>query len=430
MNLELLAKFQQIYKDLDLFPLVEAEDIQKFRVDYGIEVKVRLRREIEASEKNGKFIFAGHRGCGKSTLLKRLANEMADQHHVVFFSIANLIEMTAVTHTNILYAIALLMLSHAKDLGISVAEDISETILGWNTTVHKQSKSEETKGGVGFDLKFLELFSAKLQQEKSFRDGIETTFAKKISDLVGKIDRLAATIQIKTKKPVIVIIDDLDKLDLPLVEAIYRNNIKALFSPQIRIVFTIPVSAIQEPQVMGVLNSEGVVRPHLFPVAKFFAKSDRHNPEVEPIAKNLNIFLQVLEKRIPEGLIEPQTARAMVLKSGGVMRELVRIARECCTECMVQIEIEPDREDIVIDQEILNAALQNLRHDFTRQIGSSLYDLLVEIYNTSEVEDSSNEGFVKLLHGLMVLEYENASLWYGVHPIVVDLLKQKELIKA
>jgi len=403
MDLELLAKFQQIYKDLDLFPLVEAEDIEKFRVDYGLEVKVRLRREIEASEKNGKFIFAGHRGCGKSTLLKRLANEMSDRHYVVFFSIANLIEMTAVTHTNILYAIALLMLSHAKNLKIDVSGDIRQTVLGWNTTTRKQTQGEEIKGELGFEVEFLDVFTAKL---------------------------LAAAIQIKTKKPVIVIIDDLDKLDLPLVGKIYRDNIKALFSPQIRIVFTIPVSAIQEPQVMGALNSEGVVRPHLFPVAKFFPKDDRHNPEVEPIAKNLNIFLKVLEKRIPEGLIEPQTARAMVLKSGGVMRELVRIARECCTECMVQIEIEPEREDIVINEEILNAALQNLRHDFTRQIGSSLYDLLVQIYKTSEAKDSSNEGFVKLLHGLMVLEYENTSLWYDVHPIVVDLLKQKKLIEV
>ena len=74
--------------------------------------------------------------------------------------------------------------------------------------------------------------------------------------------------------------------------------------------------------------------------------------------------------------------------------------------------------------------MQNLRHDFTRQIGSSLYDLLVQIYKTSEAKDSSNEGFVKLLHGLMVLEYENASLWYDVHPIVVDLLKQKKLIEV
>jgi DNA polymerase III delta prime subunit len=430
MNLELLGKFQQIYKDLDLFPLVEREDIEKFRVDYGLEVKVRLRLEIEASEKNGKFIFAGHRGCGKSTLLKRLAIEMGDKHHVVFFSIANLIEMTAVTHTNILYVIALLMLSHAEKLGIDVAGDIRKTVLGWNTTTRKQTEGGKTKGEVGFEIELLDLFTAKLQQEKSFRDELEKTFEKKISDLVGKIDRLATVIQLKTQKPVLVIIDDLDKLDLPLVEAIYRNNIKALFSPQIRIVFTIPVSAIQEPQVMGALNSEGVVRVRLFPVAKFFPKDDRHNLKAEPIAKNLDIFLEVLDKRIPKRLIEQQTARAMVLKSGGVMRELVRIARECCTECMVQIEIEPERKDIAINQEILNAALQNLRHDFTRQIGSGLYHLLVKVYETAETEDSSNEGFVKLLHGLMVLEYENSSLWYDVHPIVVDLLKQKKLIEA
>jgi energy-coupling factor transporter ATP-binding protein EcfA2 len=428
MDLDLLEKFQQAYKDLDLFPLVETEDIEKFRVDYGLEVMVRLRREIEASLTDGKFVFAGHRGCGKSTLLKRLALGMYDHHYVVFFSIADLIEMTGVTHTNILYAIALLMLSHATKLHINVADDIQATVLGWNISTRKQTSEQETKEEFVIGGEFLKVVTAKLQQEKSFRDELETTFAKKISDLVGKIDRLAAAIQIKTKKPVLVIIDDLDKLDLPLVEAIYRNNVKALFSPQIRIVFTIPVSAIQEPQVMGALNSEGIVRPHLFPVAKFFPKDDRHNLEAEPIAKNLSTFLKVLEKRIPAGLLDPQTAREIVLKSGGVMRELVRIARECCTEGMVQIEIEPDLPTVIIDREILNTALRNLRNDFARQIGSSLYKLLVQVYQTSEAEDSSNEGFVKLLHGLMVLEYENASLWYDVHPIVADLLKQKQLI--
>jgi nucleoside-triphosphatase THEP1 len=426
MNQDLLARFQQAYKDLDLFPLVEPDHIAKFRVDFGMEVMIRLKREIEASEKDGKFVFAGHRGCGKSTLLKRLGLEMTG-HYVVFFSIADLIEMTAVTHTNILYAIALSLLHHSTKLRLKISKDIQETILGWNTTIRTQIAEEGTQGEMGFEANVFNVFT-RLQREKSFRDELETTFAKKISDLVGKIDRLAAAIQNATEKPVLVIIDDLDKLDLPLVETIYRNNIKALFSPRIRIVFTIPVSAIQEPQVMGALNSEGVVRPHLFPVAKFFPKDDRHNAKAEPIAKPLNTFLKMLEKRIPPDLIDPEVAREMVLYSGGVMRELVRIGRECCTESMVQLEIEPDRQTLKIDREILTIAVQNLRNDFARQIGSSLYDLLVQVYQTSEPEDTSNEGFVKLLHGLMVLEYENASLWYDIHPIVVDLLKQKKLI--
>ena len=430
MDQDLLKKFQQAYQDLDLFPLVQAEDIEKFRVDYGLEVMVRLKREIEASVANGKFVFAGHRGCGKSTLLKRLALDMTEKHHVVFFSIAELIEMSAVTHVNILYAIALLLLrdGKSKEVDANIDEDIESTILGWNTTTHKQVASKSDKGSMGFSLDLFSLFTTKLQREKSFRDDLETTFAKKISDLVGKIDRIAAAIQIKTNKEVLVIIDDLDKLDLPLVESIYRNNIKALFSPQIRIVFTIPVSAVQEPQVMGALNSEGIVRPHLFPVAKFFTKDDRHNPDAEPIAKTLKVFFEVLEKRIPDGLISTQTAREMILKSGGVMRELVRIARECCTECMVQLEIEPDQEAVTIDHDILTIALRNLRNDFARQIGSNLYELLVQVYETAEPKDSSNDGFVKLLHGLMVLEYMNDALWYDVHPIVTSLLKQKQLI--
>ncbi|MBE9066114.1 ATP-binding protein, partial [Leptolyngbya cf. ectocarpi LEGE 11479] len=146
MNETLLEKFQQAYKDLDLFPLIEPEQIEKFRVDYGRSVRIRLRREIEASLPNGKFVFAGHRGCGKSTLLKQVSVDMQPNHAVVFFSIADQIEMSAVTHTNILYAIAIQLLSHASRQKITINKDIRETLLGWNTTVRKQIASAGTKG--------------------------------------------------------------------------------------------------------------------------------------------------------------------------------------------------------------------------------------------------------------------------------------------
>jgi predicted AAA+ superfamily ATPase len=83
MNEAILAIFQQAYQDLALFPLIEPEDIEKFRVDYGREVLVRLRQEVNASTKAQKFVFAGHRGCGKSTLLKRFTVEMQPQHFTV-----------------------------------------------------------------------------------------------------------------------------------------------------------------------------------------------------------------------------------------------------------------------------------------------------------------------------------------------------------
>jgi energy-coupling factor transporter ATP-binding protein EcfA2 len=422
----LLAQFQTAYRDLDLFPLLEPEKIQKFRVEYGREVLVRLKSEVKASKADGKVIFAGHRGCGKSTLLKQFAVEMASENFVVFFSIASAIEMSDVSHVNILYSIGLQLLEAAILAKIPVDTDIRETLLGWTTTTRKEVLESEDKSEFAIDPgAIFKIFTAKLQQERTFRQELERTFEKRISELVRNLDRLAAAIQIETNKPVLVIIDDLDKLDLSIVEPIYRNNLKSLFSPGFKIVFTIPVSAIQEPQVMGALTSEGVVRPNLFPVTKFYPRDDVRKADHKPIAKNIELFEAVIRRRFPDSLLDPQTVRKMALMSGGVMRELVRIGRECCTECMVQIEIDPDRTDVCIDDAILTRAIRNLRNDFARQIGGN-YGLLQQVYETLKSVES--QDFIKLLHGLMVLEYENDALWYDVHPIVVDLLKREGVI--
>ncbi|MEO0350482.1 MAG: ATP-binding protein [Cyanobacteria bacterium P01_A01_bin.15] len=427
MNETLLGKFQQAYKDLDLFPLIEPEQIEEFRVDYGRSVRVRLQHEIEAAASSEKIVFAGHRGCGKSTLLKQLSVEMQPNHAVIFFSISDQIEMSAVTHTNILYAIAIRLLSYASKQQILIASDIQETLLGWNDTVRKQITSDSTKGSVGIGGKWFETVSLMLQQEKSFREDVEKTFSKKIADLVRKCDRIAASIQLTKKQPVLVIIDDLDKLDLSKVPSIFRDNVKSLFSPGFRILFTIPIAAAQETEIVGALNSVGIVRPRLFPVAKFFSKADRHNPEAQPDAKQMKTFTDLLDRRIPAELIAPETAQQIVLKSGGVVREVVRLARECCLECMVQLDSDTD---VIINDEILTTALDTLRTDFERQIGSVLYELLTIIYATANPPDTGSPDFVKLLHGLMVLEYKNSSLWFDVHPIVMDLMQQKGLIEA
>jgi energy-coupling factor transporter ATP-binding protein EcfA2 len=425
MTQTLLENLQTAYRDLDLFPLVKPEEIERFRVEYGREVLVRLKKEVEAAEKKGKVIFAGHRGCGKSTLLKRFSVDMQAKYFVSFFSVADLIEMSDVSHVNILYSIGLMLLSQATLANVPIPADIKQALLGWTDTTRKTIGETETKSELAIGTDFLKVITAKLQQERTFREELERTYEKKITDLVGKLDRLAAAIQGTTKKPVLVVIDDLDKLDLSVIEPIYRQNVKALFSPSFKIVFTIPVSAIQDPQVMGSLNSEGVVRPQLFPVVKFFTYDQVQQSNTTPIEENVKLFEAVLAKRFSAGLIHPETVRKMVLASGGVLRELVRIGRECCTECMVQMEIEPDRENICIDDEILTVALNNLRNDFARQIQTN-YPILVEVHKT--LEQVAGEAFIKMLHGLVILEYENGDMWYDVHPIVLDLLRRKKLV--
>ncbi len=81
-----------------------------------------------------------------------------------------------------------------------------------------------------------------------------------------------------------------------------------------------------------------------------------------------------------------------------------------------------------IDADILKAAAKSLRNQFARTLGTQLYDLLKETYENFTPPDVKSDDFLELLHGLCVLEYENYELWYDLHPLVKDLLRQRGLI--
>ena len=424
----LLERFNQAYRNLDLFPLIEPQDIEDFRVDYGNDTIARLKRLVLASEANGKMIFAGHRGCGKSTLLAKFRRVMMDQNlFVVFFSIADFVEMSDVNHVNILYTIALKLLSEATRSNVPLSEGSKTALLDWFSTTRTQTYTDELKQELAIGGDFLKFVTAKLKNEGTFREEIKRTFERRISELARKTDEIVAAIQTAYNKDVLVIIDDLDKLDLPLVEAIYRDNINSLLLPQFRIIFTIPISVVRDPELNGVLQSAGISRIEPLAVAKLFPQELARKADAEPIEATMAVLLNVLQKRVDADLIEPETARKIVLKSGGVMRELVRLARECCIECLLVMENLPD-QPIKINDEILTRALRTLRNDFARRLGETFYQLLLTVYREFTPPDGASENFLELLHGLYVLEYENDDLWYDLHPIVRDLLERKKLI--
>lgn len=422
-------RFMQAYRNLGLFPLLEPQEIEDFRVSYGRRTLARLKQEVQASEANGKVIFTGHRGCGKSTLLHELNILMQKQQHfVVLFSIADMVEMSDINHVNILYAIALTLLSKASKRGVAIPDATKEQLLNWFTTTKSTTYTDQLQQELGAGGDLWGFLSAKLKKEDTFRNEIKVTYERRVSELSDTIDRIAAAIQTATKKEVLVIIDDLDKLDLSVVESIYRDNINALFSPNIRIVFTIPISVVREPKLLATLQS--FCQIILLSVTKFFPQDQAHKAHREAIAENVKILQEILDKRISSDLIDPNVRRQLVLLSGGVLRELIRLGQECCRECMLELELDPDQPDLVINADILAAAVKTLRNQFARSLGSQLYDLLVSIYADFTPPDARSSEFLELLHGLYVLEYENDDLWYDLHPLVTDLLQRKQLLTS
>jgi hypothetical protein len=166
------------------------------------------------------------------------------------------------------------------------------------------------------------------------------------------------------------------------------------------------------------------------PVSKLIAKEERRKDTPtyqEPAIANL---CEMLHKRIPQDILEPDIAKKMVIYSGGVVRELMRLCNQCCRICLRQIRRNPEQEELKVDLVVLDEAIKKLRQDFEITLGKQEYEILKETYENFLPDDPKEEAFLKLLHGLDVLEYRNNEVWYDVHPIVTDLLRIKRQIDA
>lgn len=279
MAQDLYVQFTQAYRNLELFPLYKQSEIERFREPYGQRTLVRLKSELLALGEAGKLIFTGHRGCGKSTLLAQLAQLM--RHEGIFvagYSIADTIEPSDVNHIQILYSIALKLLEKASKEEVAIPQETQDKLLTWFSQTKSSVYTDQIKQEISAGVNVFDFFAGKLQKESSFREIINQTYERRVSDLSQQIDIIAGTIQSVTNRPVLVIIDDLDKLDLSVVKSIFQDNIVALFSPYIRVVFTIPISVIREPTLMAMLE----LRSHttMLAVTKFFPKEEAHQPEI------------------------------------------------------------------------------------------------------------------------------------------------------
>ncbi len=406
-------------------PLLEQEDLDNFRVDYGGEALEELEQLVEDSPNgDGKIVFAGHRGCGKSTLLAEFSRQMRDRYFVVFFSISDMIEMSDVNHINILFAIAVKLMEEAENQQVEIKSSLKDSFYKWFAQ-RTRTETEELGAEVSAGFGLFKIITGKLKTEAKIRDEIKQEFIRNVSDLVATINNIAAVIEASTEtRQVLVLIDDLDKLDLGVAKEIYQNHIKALFQPNFRIILTIPISALRDVGLAATIQTETNNQIVQMPVSKLFKKGERRET-AKPQPRPLATLQEVLAKRINSELVEPETTERIIIYSGGVLREVIRIANECCRICLRLVRRNSEDANIKINNKVLAEALNKFRIDFDTRIGNADYEILESTYMDSKPNDPGDQRFRDLLHGLYILEYRNAKLWYDVHPIVADLLKER-----
>jgi len=260
------------------------------------------------------------------------------------------------------------------------------------------------------------------------REEITIEFSRRISDLIDRINDIASAIQAACGQEVLVVIDDLDKLDLEIVNRVYRNNISALFQPQFRIIYTIPMAATRDLSLRVIIHNATSNKIQSMWATKLFPRGEDRVPNASPVAESVKIFEEILYKRIPKQLIEPEATQMMIVKSGGALREFIHLASQCCGLCLKQLRRTPDKQDLIITSEILKNAIKEYRINLTEPLGENRYQILVDVYQNYLPKDGMDQDFLDLLHTLYILEYRNDDLWFGVHPVVQEILQRRGLI--
>jgi AAA ATPase domain len=427
-----IEAFQTAFRNLQLQPLIEPEEISNFRVEYGDEWLDDLEQMVlDCSDYNNQLFFAGHRGCGKSTLLAEFGQRIEDRYFTVFFSIADLIEMDAIDHINILFAIAVQLTAKADDDNIEIEQSKMDGFFDWfKERTRIEESSTKGSGEAKFDL--FGLIKLKLQTDNSVRDEIKTKFTKNPRDLIDTLNLIATEVALACGKEIVVIIDDLDKLELPDVEKIFKQNLNILLQPNFIFIYTLPIATIRD----GVLKKhiEDAISNRIFvmPVVKLYARGDSHLPNPQMVPAATDKLCEILRKRIDSDLLPADVTFQVVALSGGVMRELIRIAQECCRLMLVQLRQKQRRQesidDLQIDAAILNQASDILQNDMTITLSKTDHEILKQTYINYRPDDPKQDEFLDLLHNIYAIEYRNTESWYDLHPLVIKQLIQEKMI--
>ena len=425
------VKFEDMINVFSPFPL-EGERYKEFYVDTS-----RIRNVMDASKKivNSlryginpymKLLFMGHKGCGKSTEILHIAQELQDKYEVVTFSVAQEIEMSGIQYVDVIFTIMNQIIEFvSKNDRIQLKEDLMDRLIQyWKSETVLQEVLTE-KSGFNADaegkLSLLSIISANIkgvfqtgaETKREVRTAIEPKIGTLIRMINDSIRDINEQLQMQSGKEILLVIEDLDKLEIADARHIFVEHRKSLLTLQVKTIFSFPIYMVYTDDYSMIQDDfdECV----LYSMIKVANKDKTDNEE------GINILKEVVYKRMDRSLIQDDTLTYMIRKSGGALRDLFQMLSDAAFLKLEGGSREP------IGQLEAEIAVSGLKSKYQRYISTSeQMERLIQIY-LDPIPEQTDSILSSLLKSLSVIEY-NGERWCGVHPILVDFLKEKNKI--
>lgn len=463
--------WRPIVNDFNPIGVVRPEEVERFFVDREEQAPVRSRlRQMQMRLRNSlgqsqpyTALLTGHVGSGKSTELMRLGQELADDYFVVWFDAETSLATETANHFDVLIGMGVAIHAAAREAGLKPDDSLIKVLLdSLSTFVQKHTNRSDFALKLSDVIK--QVFTIALVAKASAIGGPIAAIAAgaavvganqflkathlelNVSDelvqtlelpanriaIMGALNNVIDDVSQKAKKPLLVIIDGLDKVSAVRASMLFAKS-ALLAEPACALVYAAPIEfyhrlmakqATQIFQDYWMLSNPAVHQPPLVGVENWLMERKGSDTGMAVMIKVVTMRIETRELTL-EQVIDLDVLKRLAMASGGVMRELVRYIREAAINAQLLSKSKIDGE---IAQQVLSRHRTELSPSLTVSHREALRDVLVHGALLGGGREAIED---QLLRGLYLLSYESEDgAWFDAHPNVLALLRDAPAVSS
>lgn len=442
-------KWTLIHNAFNPFEPVPPEKLDDWFIERPKSPLSSLLSKLDPSKSPKRIILVGQPASGKSSELVKLAAELKSRwdYLVVRVSLENNLDVERANPVEVLFLIgaAVFKVAHA-DAPTPVQKPdprpMEELKAGLETIVRTHTENRKFSVDLGKLLSGLVVFGAgaltgpvgaiagvavapvaaemaagaakKVFAPFRFVSGTSIQVVRKleiepqVDAMAENLNKLLDDVQAKAGKPLVVLVDGLDKLrDEDAIKVNFLER-KSLNAPACRIVYAGPLDLYYSPQ-FGSVRALFPVQP--FAHVKLYGRSKRDKPD----DAGYGFMRKVVSQRLlslglePESVLSPTVLDLLINGSGGVMRDLIRLVQQAA------VEAEVNGSDHIA-KEYAQEAVNELRRQLDAQLTPKYREVLKKVRKTHQRTDDPECDM--LLRNDVVLSYANDDVWFDAHAVL------------
>lgn len=362
-----------------------------------------------------KLLVAGQRGMGKTTELRRLAEMLAADPEEDFIAVFSQFgAQDNITDAALLRHMVRALAAHEE---ANVPKGLLETFEGWyadETISNSIEEGGEGQAGLGGEFVFFKA-QAGVKHARSRKQTKKQTVLKSKLDLLKLFNEMIDKTAKKTKKRVVFVIDDIDKVqNEESIHSTFVQSAQLISDIACPCVFTIPLTYATSEYVRMALPYHRIHR---------VAALDLLNQDGSRNEEAFSFMREVFKRRMSFNPLSCEQMDKVLLYSGGVLVDAMRMLGTICSRIIAS-------GTSGADDDVVEEAFQQLVDDFMVVFDNA--DLWLKLAMFCEADDKRlfniEPSKLDLLSRMVLIEYRNKYVWFDLHPAARRLYEQNRSV--